>query len=94
MADDVNEENLDHESTPAWLAMAMDVYKVLWVFNSSVNFYLYRLKISITKGTLNRFCGQPNQTEGQHERIQLQLTMPTKTSKFYSRCSSQTLLKT
>ena len=93
MADDVNEENLDHESTPAWLAMAMDVYKVLWVFNSSVNFYLYRLKISITKGTY-RFCCKPNQTEGQHERIQLQLTMSTKTSKFYSRCSSKNLLKT
>ena len=49
----------------------MNLYKVLWMFNSSINYYLYRLKLLITEGTST--C-QPGQRERRHEIVNLRMT--------------------
>ena len=51
----------------------MNLYKILWMFNSSVNYYLYRLKLLITEGQFTSTC-QPGQRERRHEIVNLRMT--------------------
>ena len=70
-------------SDPPWIVTAMDLYKVLWIFNSSVNFYLYKIKILISKGKVT-ICCLPERHETQHEDMEFQVSVRTKSTRLYS----------
>ena len=70
-------------SDPPWIVTAMDLYKVLWIFNSSVNFYLYKIKILISNGKVSIFCHQERH-ETQKGDMELQVSVRTKSTRLYS----------
>lgn len=52
--EDATDENIEkHPSDPQWLEVVMDLYKVLFVLNCSVNYYLYLIKLVIVQGKCN-----------------------------------------
>ena len=72
-----------HNFDPPWMNTAMNFYKVFWVFNSSVNYYLYKIKMFISKGKLNFGCTR-NCRESQEGDIELQESVRTRSSRLDS----------
>ena len=66
------DENIENRQIdPQWLEVVMDLYKILFVLNCSVNYYLYLIKLVIVQGecNMNRIWSHQEQNS---EEIQIQ----------------------
>ena len=76
----MEDEPVVYKADPLWLHCVENMYKMLFVFISSINYYIYCWKLLILKGKCSTCC-RPKKSFTQGENIQLQLTMSKKSTR-------------
>ena len=76
------------QDDPYWVIAITNIFKVLIVLNSSVNFFIYRLKYFMAKGQCGNVC-RGRSKKKDDTRIELQ-TARSKRSTFATRTTPQT----
>ena len=76
----MEDEPVVYKADPLWLDCVENMYKMLFVFISSINYYIYCWKLLILKGKCSTCC-RPKKSFTQGENIQLQLTMSKKSTR-------------